>query len=285
MMEWVPVRHNSGSSVVTCAPWFFKKNETIHFQINNLVLENVHVGWCFSSHSATAATAKRTHHWNAAHCHDCLPISMHLLYIEFITAHSSPQGLNHMNACACISPSLNPPLYLQQASLSVYREPSVQVVWWHLLLPSHIIKMKKYILQKRKERGGVCNKKCIMKDRAPSAHGQLKKFIYKMMGFPECVGPCSVFAVMRLFLCSSAFPKRERTIQGALCKVNHFCICTCVQLLNSITIPCCHDNAIIHCLQRGMRGSTLSIHSCRNAWGRHIDVRVWGQCGSCQCVQ
>lgn len=40
-----------------------------------------------------------------------------------------------------------------------------------------------------------------------------------------CLKPCRVFAFMEIHPALISIPnERERTIQGALCKVNHFCI-------------------------------------------------------------
>lgn len=85
--------------------------------------------------------------------------------------------------------------------------------------------------------------------------------IGEMMGFEECARDPAVCSLWwKLILHSSAFPTRARApFRVYYAKSITFAFSLCVEPLNSITIACCHDNTVVHFLQRGTGWKTPSV--------------------------
>lgn len=90
----------------------------------------------------------------------------------------------------------------------------------------------------------------VWKDGALSAHGQQK--LGRRWVFRSVWDPAVYLVWWKFTLRSSAFPTSTSTpIRVHYAKSVTFAFSLCVEPLNSITIACCHDNTIMHFLQRG----------------------------------
>lgn len=98
-------------------------------------------------------------------------------------------------------------------------------------------------------------------------------------GFSERVwDPAVCLLWWKFILRSSAFPTSTRTpFRVHYAKSITFAFSLCVEPLNSITIACCHDNTIMHFLQRG-NGMILSAQSLecimQSRWCESLET-IW----------
>lgn len=97
------------------------------------------------------------------------------------------------------------------------------------------------------------------------------------MGFSEHVwDPAVCLLWWKFILRSSAFPTSTRTpFRVHYAKSITFAFSLCVEPLNSITIACCHDNTIMHFLQRGNGMSDTE----RSVAGMHYAVTLMWESG------